>query len=401
MSDGVFHVRWEQFAPYNAGQFMTLASEPGLAHAAGAWRRVVLSMGLQQIGQHPDAPLVEPPLSLHRHLTVEMNHRFTPDESPLRPFLIRQRDQTHLGLIYRHAVADSASIRAVMSAWLSELLGELPELSHVRCARAGRGVLWPWRAVAEAVREASRISRVKRVRRLPRSGDPTSPVIWTQAPAPAGLIAAVRAAARRLDVKVNDLFLAAIARSTDAHIPHERFDHRPDLCVGTIADVRDPAETVTQHFGLELGFTQTFWRWQDLADTDRALHAAAVQSRTARHRADAAGSRLRVASLLLHHRNKGIDTLTDFYRKRCPFSAGISNVNLNGSPFDAYAPAPLLNYGRVSPTGPMLPVVFTPTTLGDQLHLGLTYRAKLISNEVARLLIARFFDELQLLAKPG
>ena len=30
---------------------------------------------------------------------------------------------------------------------------------------------------------------------------------------------------------------------------------------------------------------------------------------------------------------------------------------------------------RVSPTGPTLPLVVTPTTMGDELNVGVTYRA--------------------------
>ena len=49
---------------------------------------------------------------------------------------------------------------------------------------------------------------------------------------------------------------------------------------------------------------------------------------------------------------------------RMPLAAGISNVNLNRSWAAAYHPAPLLDYLRVTPTGPMLPLVFTTTTIG-------------------------------------
>ena len=66
----------------------------------------------------------------------------------------------------------------------------------------------------------------------------------------------------------------------------------------------------------------------------------------------------------------GRDKMVEFYRKRMPLAGGISNVNLNRSWAGEFHPEPLLDYIRVSPTGPLMPLVFTPTTLGKKMHLG-------------------------------
>jgi len=49
----------------------------------------------------------------------------------------------------------------------------------------------------------------------------------------------------------------------------------------------------------------------------------------------------------------------EFYRKRVPLAGGISNVNLNRSWPVEFHPDPLLDYIRVSPTGPMMPLVLS------------------------------------------
>jgi len=90
--------------------------------------------------------------------------------------------------------------------------------------------------------------------------------------------------------------------------------------------------------------------------------------------------------------------IVDFYRKRVPLAGGISNVNLNRTWAASFHPDPLLDYIRVSPTGPMMPLVFTPTTLGDHLHVGFTYRTNLISNDRAQQMAADFTHRLRALA---
>ena len=85
----------------------------------------------------------------------------------------------------------------------------------------------------------------------------------------------------------------------------------------------------------------------------------------------------------------------EFYRKFMPMAAGISNVNMNRSWAAQYHPSPLLEYVRVSPTGPMLPLVFTTTTIGNRFHVALTRRSSLVNDQSAALLISTFLGELK------
>jgi hypothetical protein len=70
-----------------------------------------------------------------------------------------------------------------------------------------------------------------------------------------------------------------------------------------------------------------------------------------------------------------------FYQKHLPLAGGISNVNMNRSWATAYHPRPLLDYIRVSPTGPMMPLVFATTTLGHSFHFAYTYRPSIVPVE--------------------
>jgi hypothetical protein len=88
------------------------------------------------------------------------------------------------------------------------------------------------------------------------------------------------------------------------------------------------------------------------------------------------------------------DRLATFYRKRLPLSGGISNVNLNHSWARRYHPDPLIDYLRISPTGPMMPLVFSTTTLGSSFHFGLTRRSALVTDAMAEQIAAHFIRRL-------
>ena len=151
-----------------------------------------------------------------------------------------------------------------------------------------------------------------------------------------------------------------------------------------------------QHFGLFLGFTDTLIRAAELDDPAKRLAAIAAQSRAAKSRSAAAASQFRfaanlaVAVLLGGDRGK----LVEFYRKRLPLAGGISNVNLNATPLAPWIGRELIDYLRVSPTGPIMPLVFTPTTVGEEINVGLTVRAKLIDADRQCALLAELGNTL-------
>jgi len=92
------------------------------------------------------------------------------------------------------------------------------------------------------------------------------------------------------------------------------------------------------------------------------------------------------------------EKVIEFYRKRVPLAGASSNVNLNRCWASKYASGPVLDYIRVAPTGPMTPLVFATTTLGNHLSIGLTYRSAIIPPSQAAILGHEFISRLQQLA---
>jgi hypothetical protein len=91
-------------------------------------------------------------------------------------------------------------------------------------------------------------------------------------------------------------------------------------------------------------------------------------------------------------------TRAELFRKGLPIVAGISNVNLSGSWVEHAATqsngARLLDYLRVSPVGPLLPLLFTLTTIGDRLSLCVSFRTTAFSTRTAQNLVDAFMAKL-------
>ena len=88
-----------------------------------------------------------------------------------------------------------------------------------------------------------------------------------------------------------------------------------------------------------------------------------------------------------------------YSQKTMPILAGISNVDLTGSWADEQAAladghATVLDYFRVSPVGPLAPLLFTLTTIRDRLSLSVTYRTTAFSRAESEQLALNLRDRL-------
>ena len=86
------------------------------------------------------------------------------------------------------------------------------------------------------------------------------------------------------------------------------------------------------------------------------------------------------------------------FNKQMPLVAGISNVNLTRTWADQErtpaGTATVLDYFRISPVGPLVPLVFTLTTTRARLSLCVTYRRTAFTRDEAELIADDFVDRL-------
>jgi hypothetical protein len=172
--------------------------------------------------------------------------------------------------------------------------------------------------------------------------------------------------------------------------------------MGTIVDLRPSARAdLSDTFGMFLGFTTTLCRPDELLDWPRLLATVASQGKSHKHSAQPQASFLRMAAALAAGRFMSRERTINFYRKRAPFAGGTSNVNVTDTWAAEYHPAPLLEYVRVSPTGPMMPLVFSTTTLARKLNLCLTRRSAIVSEALADQVLDTMFERLNRIARTG
>jgi NRPS condensation-like uncharacterized protein len=215
------------------------------------------------------------------------------------------------------------------------------------------------------------------------------------------MVEGLLAAARRRRATLNDLFLASLARACDLHGAPPRRSRR-DMGLGYIVDLRAfSPENLENTFSLFLGFTSLVVKGEHLADPERVISSIARQNAHHKEARTAAVNMLRMAAGYAQAQFLTSKQLDAFYRNYMPVSGGISNVNMNRAWPAAYHPSPLLDYIRVAPTGPMVPVVMAATTMGKRLTFVLTRRASLVDDASAAQLAQTFVDELTARAKQG
>ena len=295
---------------------------------------------------------------------------------------------------YHHCVADSVSIRLLLREWFYRCF--YPDLAR----RSAMEFLGPERSGSPAgwVRAAVDLMRwnacSKRVRRVPSVAAPDLSVGFGYRRLPDGTAHQLHQAAKQHHAKVGDLLVHALVNAVHLTMPPARAC-RPDVAIGTIRDTRvfdQPPDFA--RFGVRLGFAKVICPATIVADRQQLLATIAAEHR--RHRlavgghANALDMRLGLAvGRLICSRSLG-----EFYRKRLPLSAGVSNVDLRESWVARHHPREIAEFFRISPTGPTLPIVVTPTTLGEQTNLAFTWRKQTFTAQSAAAFIDAFTASL-------
>jgi hypothetical protein len=408
---------WDSLHAYNAAQMMKLEGRADREKLRDSWRQTVIELGLgpvqvngrryrwqSAVGIQQAIDLLDIPATacVDRLMSDELNRSFDESELPFRAFVLEESDGYFVGLVYHHWVADSYSIRVLLREWFLRLHDPArARRTPLPMARQGYWRLFGpdparWDFGDAFINMFRWNARCRTTRRVDPEGQKDLSTHFTLHRAPDGFIDALVASARRNRITVNDLFMAAMARVCDQLVPVRRTPRRPDLLLGSVVDLRNRSLSLPEDlFGLFLGFTGVFVRPRELADDRLLLQRIHEQNVRVKQVRLAESSMLHMFAGMVMARMLSTRTLMEFYRKRAATAAGISNVNLNRDWPASYHPSPLRQYVRVSPVGPMVPVVFTPTTLGRQLNFGLTCRQSVIPQERASALAGAFLRELQ------
>jgi hypothetical protein len=417
---------WEEAHPYNAAQIMELAGTADVGRLTDAWNEVLAASGLgharvagrwfcYEPAPRQEVTVVDPVVGLDGYITRELNRPFCdppPRRSapcttmPFRPFVLQGKGSYHLGVIYQHWVADSVSVRMLLREWFCHIHDpaqvrrqrlEMPEGGFWRYFGPRRG---GWKLVPGVLATVRSTAEFARARKIDRESGPQE-VACSVHRLPDGTVDELVAGARRRKVTLNDMIVAALARACDEHGANPRRAEK-DMALGTIVDLRATSmENMENTFGMFLGFMGVVVPAGHLRDREELLNYVAAHSARQKERKAAQASMVRMAIGYAQGRMLSARQLASFYRNYMPFSGGVSNVNMNRSWPAAYHPSPLVDYVRVAPTGPMVPLVVAVTTLGKRFSFVLTRRASLVDEGRGAQLAQAFIDELTARAGAG
>lgn len=425
--------RWNHLGPYNAGQLMQIRGAPNLACWQAAVQSVLKETGLGIPQVHPkesyvtftpvEQVTIEPSITPWQvYCNTQINRPFLPHELPLRFFISTMPENHFLGVIYDHWIADSRAMRELMSRiqqrYAQLIQAETPQnLTSVNGGTGpnpanllppltletptfqqlyGRylGVIPRLTALRQSLHNFLAHRRAYRIH-LDDPLDFHSSMIYRQLPV--GLIDQVHHWAKAHQASVNDAFLVVLGQTMGAFTAPDRYKKRKRrwrLCrekigLGTIVDIRDLAtQPLTNVFGLFLSSYTVVLQHPEQQSPTELIQTIAQNTRTIKaNHTTVRGFAALESARRWWDLSKKPKWRALFFQKNIPLAAGISNVNMTQSPPISIKSASqerdpmVLDYLRISPTGPLLPLVFTLTTIGDRLSLCVTFRTTAFSHE--------------------
>lgn len=392
---------WGKVAPYNALHIAELSMDVDLPE----WQRELNSLvstipdPLLQVFQHPQVPMELATGDVVNWIQQELNRGFLPDELPLRSFVLPiAAGRCYFGICYSHWVADSVAIRLLMKHFIlrleknSQLLDKINPPPKQFLPRVSL-----WRCAFSALKH---MLSFKGVFRTPMSSILNYECGYVTTSLPTTLLPLLRRAAKQANASLNDVFTAALS-AVLGEFWAERRAKFPDgkwrvgrnrIAIGTIADIRSPELKNT--FGQFMGSYSVITENPERRARDHLLNEVAIQ--TQHHKAtsrDIHSHREWKIALKYWQNETRPGKNAHFFLKNAPMMAGVSNVNLDACEHTQAIQAQ--SYCRVSPTGPLLPLVFTLTTYQGQLSLGVTYRQTAYSETDIHNIIGSFIAYLQ------
>jgi hypothetical protein len=413
---------WSELHPYNATHTYQLAGPIDAPRLRGAISAAYQELGIGVVelaadgrsfhwepGTAEEIPVIAAgnawQSTFSRHVTQELNRPFArPRCQPLRFSVVEACDgSSYLTMSYDHWVADSFATRLILRHVLGRYLGlDLPE--------NGRGLtLYPGtyremfpqhlgvRHLPGAALRAWRQWRRDRASAQPAYSCVTQMAVnYEFHRTPPGTAERLHEFAQSLGATVHDVLLAALARSLVRVLPRRtRRGCQPEIALGTIVNTRaDAIEDLGESLGAFLSNFVVRCRPEEstgLAELVRPIAALTGPIKRRRRYFDAV-VQMRVASAMWPWVRPS--TRPHFMRRAMPLTAGISNVRLRDD-WSQQAGGRILGYSRGVSTGPMLPLVLSPTTVGDEMNLGISYRATAFTREKIDLLVESLLEQIE------
>ncbi|HBO45846.1 MAG TPA: hypothetical protein DD670_18365 [Planctomycetaceae bacterium] len=382
------------------------ASTSSFKEAAEELRSSAASTPMEPEDNHASA--------LDAHLSDLLNRRFpVQDYAPIRFSVLQEAACHYLCVTYDHWIADGMAMRVLLRPVIRNYCGDpgqpLPDAEGLADLAKDVSFYPPTYRLAYRKYFSAKTKRLSQWWRgilannvtilAPSRENNNMHVECLSRDLPDEAMRTIVARAKQHGVTVHDLFLAAITRACMPHLP-ERLVRRKRrrMGMGSIVDTRGLADVdVGRAFGVYLGYFITHTR-ADSADTLEGL-ARVIAERTRIIKTDRAylntaiGMKMQcwLWPLIPRFAKPG------FLRNSLPLSAGITNTRVKDDwmiGLGDSSPRRLLGYFRAAPTGPILPISFAPTTMGDSLRISITWRPSCFDRATIKEIASRIENDL-------
>jgi hypothetical protein len=390
-------LRWREQHPYNGIHVFRVQSALDRARLEDAINDVVGSLGVGRVDidtanrryeyASETARIAVDVLPQGRTLETEierqLNLPFPPSGriDPLRFFALDRADRFDLGLAYDHVIAAGDSIVRLLKAIADRYAGHeratvMPGIDRYPPTYRSLFARHPFATLA-GLRRIPAFVRTLRHAYRPRypHGDALDMSFLQCRIEPAG-VERLRGAAKRWDVTVNDLvmalLIAALAPFTEARHAKSR---RNELAVASIVNIRgDCGKRARAAFGQFLSsFIVAHRAPPGVALETLARDVGAAAARVKREK-------LYLQTLIamgtggLAWRLLTREQRSRFHGKAYPVWAGMTSLNIDALWPAAPGLAPVPEYLRAGPTGPLVPLAVAVTTAAGRIELGLSFR---------------------------
>jgi hypothetical protein len=414
-------LQWNELHPYNAVHVVRIPGKLDAERLHRILKATLEQRGLTHLSLDPanaafaylggpaacDVKILsgepDPAPALQAEIERQINTPFAPGEriNPFRCFAVTTGDSFFLGLAYFHPVADAESIvvllRELVRAYQNKLMAEsaagldlYPDHRAHLLRRHAAVIVNKLRALPAQARNLKQSHR-PRYREAQAMGNGFR--LFALKP---DLLRRLIAGAKSWDVTVNDLLLALLMKSVaPLSAGRVKAARRRKLSVGCIVNLRrELGRDSVRIFGLFLGsFTVTHAVPDGLALRELAgdLHCQTLAIKQ-RQLYLATPMELALGRFVLRFFSP--ERRKKFYQKNYPLWGGLTNMNLNAlwKPTEDDAP---MDYVRGVSTGPVTPLVFSVTTVGDRANVGLSYRSTVFSPGEIEQVKAGFIQHLE------
>lgn len=403
-------LRWRGMYPYNAVHVAELPGTLDERALVGAINDHLTELGLTRLtldgprrryeyagGQaQVDVPIFDAhgdalPV-LEREMERHLNEPFGPAAGetsfdPLRFFAVRNGGSFHVGVAYDHFIAGGDSMVTLLQGIAARYDGTWPagQAAPALYPRA-YARLFARNALAFYVGQYLLPGMLLRSRRAVRPryphGDSKFNAFTSIELAP-DVYGVVRRTAKSWGVTLNDILLAMLMRALAAEIP-DRLDarRRREIAIASVINLRQELEPGTREvFGQ---FLSSFLVSHEVPPgTTLEMLARDVHAQT--QRVKQRKLYLQTLYLLacggLAWRFMTAEQHKQMYAKNYPVWGGISALNVEAMWKEGIGEAPVLHYLRAISTGPFAPLVLAPASVGDCLHIGVSWRTSAFTRE--------------------